>query len=224
MIRRAEEIFRTEGVFSLWCKILALIGYRRVLLVEQSLDAPIAPVTARVPVTIGRLRETEVDEYLAFHPEVEAGDIRHRLQAGDQCFTARYQGTIVHAAWAAPGRARIDFLGRDLDLAPDEVYIDGSRTVPSFRGHNITGARSAETRRYYQEAGYRRSLAVVFPENGPACRAVERQGYRPVATIGYVKLGPWRFDFRPEHPSGKAWAGSRRPDQSKRARSRYRSQ
>src|SRR5262245_17526026 len=206
-------------MFSAWCKILALVGYRRVLLVEQSLDAPIPPVAARLPVNICLMREPEVDEYLDFRPDVDAADVRRRLEAGDLCFVARHQGRIVHAAWAVSGRVRIDFLARDFGLAPDEVYIDESHTLPSFRGLDIAAARSSHTRRYYQEAGYRRSLAIVFPENGPACRAVAKQGYRPLGTMGYWKLGPWRFEFFRAHRPGQPWAGDTQGSRTRRAQS-----
>jgi len=206
-------------MFSAWCKILALVGYRRVLLVEKLLDAPIPPVVARLPVDVDVMRESEVDEYLAFRPDVDAADVRRRLEAGDLCFVARHQGRIVHAAWSVSGRARIDFLGREFRLAPDEVYTDESHTLPSFRGLDIAAARSAHTRRYYQEAGYRRSLAIVFPESRPACRAVAKLGYRPLGTMGYWKLGPWRFDFFRAHRHGQTWAGNKRGSGTRRAQS-----
>jgi GNAT superfamily N-acetyltransferase len=152
-----------------------------------------------VPVIISRLKETDLDDYLAFRPEVGAADVARRLQAGHQCFVARHEGRIVRAAWAATGRVRIDFLARDLDLAPDEVYLDESHTLRRFRGHNIAAERSAQMRRHYQERGYRRSLAIVFPENRQACRAAEKSGYRPLGVMGYIKLGPWRYDFYRAH-------------------------
>ena len=210
LAKRAAEIFRDEGIFSVWCKILALLGYRRALLIERPVDRPTAAVTPRVPVTIGRLEEADVGDYLVFRPEVRAADVRRRLQAGHECFVARHEGRIVHAAWAATGRVRIDFLARDLDLGPDEVYLDESHTLPPFRGLDIAAERSRHMRRHYEGRGYRRSLAIVFPENRQACRAAEKSGYRPIGTIGYIRLGPWRRDFFRVHPAGRAWVKTRR--------------
>jgi GNAT superfamily N-acetyltransferase len=200
LARRAREILREEGPFSAWCKLLALAGYRRVVLIARELDRPTADGGIDLSVTVRRLTGGDLPDYLAFRRDVDAEDVRRRLQAGDECFAAWVEGRIVHACWVSTGTARITFLGRALDLAPDEIYADESYTAPGFRGHNVAAQRSAAMARHYRAAGYRRSLAVVFPENRPAWRAAEKAGYRPLAVLGYVRLGPWRRDFRRPWP------------------------
>ena len=203
--RRAAEILRTEGAFSLWCKVLAMIGYRRVLVVERAIPPSVDGVTSDVPVTTGPLAPEDVADYLAFRPELDADDVRRRVRDGHQCFAARHEGKIVHANWVITGRAHVEFLGRDLELPPDAIYAGESYTASSFRGHNIAAVRSAHMMRHYYAAGYRRSISVVFPESRPACRAVEKAGYRPVAIMGRIKLGPWRWDFYRPFAPGASW-------------------
>jgi hypothetical protein len=41
---------------------------------------------------------------------------------GQRVFVARHEGRIVHAGWTTTKQAWIDFLARELTLAPDEVY------------------------------------------------------------------------------------------------------
>jgi ribosomal protein S18 acetylase RimI-like enzyme len=169
--------------------------YRRVVLMERLLNEPIAAVTGRLPVVIDLLKATEIDEYVSFRLGADPRAVRHRLAAGQRAFVARHEGRIVHAGWTTTKRAWIDFLAREIALAPDEVYQYESFTAPGFRGQNLAAVRITEMMHYFRKAGYRRMVAVVVPENTPAFRPLEKAGYRPFGLIGYVKLGRWRRNF-----------------------------
>lgn len=195
ILRRALEVLRQEGIKSLWFKILGETVYRRMVLMERTLDEPITEVSPRLPVTISLLRDTDLSEYTRFRPEIDPDEIRRRLASGQMCFAAWHEGRIVHAAWVATGHAWIGYLAREITLAPDEVYAYESFTSPDFRGQNVAGARSSYMQQALQRAGYRRILAAIMPENKPAFRPVEKTGFRPIGMIGYLRLGPWRWDF-----------------------------
>jgi SAM-dependent methyltransferase len=169
--------------------------YRRVVLMERLLGEPIAELTARFPVAIDLLKETEVDEYTSFRPDADPLEICRRLEAGQWCFVARHEGRIVHACWAATGRAWIDYLGCAITLAPDEVYQYDSFTAPDVRGRNLAAVRVIVAARYFRQANYRRLVAVVVPENTLAFRPLEKAGYRPFGVMGYVKISRWRWNF-----------------------------
>jgi SAM-dependent methyltransferase/ribosomal protein S18 acetylase RimI-like enzyme len=193
--RRAAEVIREEGIASLWFKVLGEILYRRAVLLERPLDEPILPVSSRVPVDIGLLSETQIDDYCSFRPEADPAQVRQRLEEGQRCFVARHEGRIVHACWTTDRQVRIDYLDREIQLAPDEVYAYDSFTSPGYRGQSIAAARSAWMAQHFKDAGYRRLMAIIMPENRAAFRPPEKVGYRPIALMGYVKLGPWRRDF-----------------------------
>ncbi len=194
-LRRAVEVLRAEGLGSLWFKILGETVYRRVVLLERRLDGSAVEVTSRLPVVLGLLQETEVDEYVALRPTSDPAEVRRRLAAGQQCFTARHEGRLVHVCWVATHRAWIGYLQREIALAPDEAYIYDAFTAPDWRGQNISPARSAHMQRALWAAGTRRLLTVIMPENRPAFRPPAKTGYRPIGVLGYVRLGPWRRDF-----------------------------
>jgi len=195
-LARAGEVLRQEGVRSLWFKILGDTVYRRLLLVERPLQGPIPAVTARIPVEISLLQETQVAEYLAFRPEADEAEVRCQLDAGDWCFVARHHGQIVAARWATANRIWIDYLSCEFQLAAAEIYSYDLFTQPEFRGHAVAPVISAEMLRYFRTAGYRRLVAAISPENDPSLRAVAKTGYRPYGLIGYVKIGPWKRHFR----------------------------
>jgi GNAT superfamily N-acetyltransferase len=194
-VARAVDVLRHEGAGSLWFRILGETVYRRVVLMERLLSEPIAELAAHLPVAIDLLKETEVDEYTSFRPEVDPFEIRRRLDAGHRAFVARHGGRIVHAGWAAAGGAWIRYLSCEITLAADEAYQYESFTTPGFRGFNIAPLRITEMMRYFRGAGFRRLIAVVVPENAPAFRPLEKSGYRPFGVMGYVKIGRWRWNF-----------------------------
>lgn len=207
-VKRAWQVLCQEGLVSLWFRGLSHTIYRRVIVWSRPLDESPLALTTDLSVVISLLEPDQVDDYLQFHPGASPEDVRARLRSGHWCFVARHAGRIVHACWAAAGRVWIEYLEREIELACDEVYVYESLTAPEWRGHNIAGARSAYMARFLWTAGYRRTIAVVVPENRPALRAVEKAGYRPVGVMGYIKLGKWRHDFcrvrrSPETQSGK---------------------
>ena len=195
ILKRAAEVFREEDIKSLWFKILGETVYRRLVLMERPLNEPVPEVTPRLPVAIGPLREFELDDYIEFRPEADPPEVRRRLEAGDLCFVARHEGRIVNAGWATTCRAWIEYLACEMRLAPGEVYHYESFTTPSFRGLNISPARYTQMLRYLRDAGYRRSVSAVVPENKAGISHLKKVGYRPFGVMGYVKLGPWRRDF-----------------------------
>jgi SAM-dependent methyltransferase/GNAT superfamily N-acetyltransferase len=214
-LKRTGEVLRQEGVKSLWFKILGETVYRRAILMERPLDQPNVRLAARLPVAIDLLRTSEVDEYANFRPDTDPSETRRRLEAGPLCFVARHEGRIVHACWAATGRAWVEYLAGEILLASDEVFHYDSFTAPSFRGRNIAAVRVIEAARYFRQAGYRRLVAIVVPENTSAFRSLEKAGYRRVGVIGYVKIGPWRWNLcrvhRRSRPQGEFASGPRSP-------------
>jgi len=163
---------------------------------ERLLDEPIPEVKARVPVVIGLLQESEVDDYVDFRPEVDVAEVRTMLRSGDKCIIARYNARIVSAGWVSARRVPpllIKHLGRE--LAQGEVYVYDVFTAREYRGQKIAGERSVWMLRHLRDAGYRRAIGFIVPENKRSMRAVSRTGYRPFGMMGYIKLGFLRYDF-----------------------------
>lgn len=201
MIERAADVLREGGIRGLWFKMLGKMVYRRVVLVERALDEPVPEVTARLPLVIDLLKESEVDEYVGFFPRGNVSETRRRLEAGQLCFVARHRGRLVCANWATTKAAWIPYLGCTIQLAPGEVYTYELFTSPDFRGQNIAPAVKAHQLRQFRRAGYSRAVAVIVPENTASLRADGKVGYSPYGVMGCVRLGPWRRDFCRLHKS-----------------------
>jgi hypothetical protein len=196
MVKQASKVLREEGINSLWFKLLSEIGcYRRLLLLQRSLDESIPEIKLRLPVTIKLLKRTELDEYLIFRPKVNPSCIMDRFRVGHWCFVARYDERIISASWAATHRAWSFYLACEIPLMPDEVYVYDSFTKPEFRGQAIFPAMRAKTMLHFHAAGYRRMIGGVAPENKPMLRAVHKIGFRSFRMMAYIKIGAWRRDF-----------------------------
>jgi len=162
---------------------------------ERRLDEPIRGITAGIPAVVSILTDADVDRYAAFRPDTAPAEVRRRLDAGHRCFVVQHDGRIVHAGWAATTKAWVEYLGCEFPLAPGDVYQFDSYTAAAFRGLDLAGARVSWMAQYFRDAGARRLLAAVWPENARAFRPLEKVGYRAVGIIGTVRLAGWRHDF-----------------------------
>src|SRR6476661_1730442 len=86
VVRRALLTLRGEGVRSFWFKLLAQLGYRRLLLLDQPLVRPTPQFSPTLPVAIAQLTADELDEYVAFRPDTGRAAVLGRLGAGQMCF------------------------------------------------------------------------------------------------------------------------------------------
>ncbi len=195
-VRRAIVVLRSEGFKSFWFKLLGELGYRRLLLLERTLAQPISDFTPALPLRIDTLKEKEVEDYLAFRPETGRGRVVEALRSGQMCFVARHKSRIVSAGWIASRRAWIGYLGCELELAAGDAYLSDAFTLEAYRGQGIAPALCLQQLRYLRQAGYGRAIRGTVPENKSAMHAHAKSGFRPVAVLGTLRIGPWRRCFR----------------------------
>ena len=169
--------------------------YRRLILLGRPLNQAVPEIPVPGSMRVAMLVEGEIGAYMAFRPDQDASEIHRRLDQDHRCFTVWHEQQIIHAAWVATGRARIEYLSRDLALAPDEVYVYEAFTAPAFRGRNASPVRALAMAEHFRSHGYRRVLTAVHPENKVGFRPLEKVGTRDVGVIGYVGVGRLRWHF-----------------------------
>lgn len=219
-LQRAAEILRQEGLRSLWFKLLGETVYRRLDLVAR--DIPPQPVR-RQPASdlqFGFLQAGEVDEFLRFRDYADRATVLDRLRQGQHCFLVRDHGAIIHCCWAATGAARIDYLDCPVRLADDVVYVYEAYTEQGNRGRSISSLRSFVLEDFFRRRGLRRLLGVVWPENPPIYRSMEKAGYRVIGRMGYVGMGRLRRYFLRHEGSEPPLRIVGRPDERRDVRIR----
>src|SRR5262249_44587229 len=190
-----------RGLRNAWFTALSVAGiYRRLGLLERRLDIPVPDVTVDPAFRVALLMDGERAAYLEFRPDQDVVEVTRRLDRGDHCFATWQEQRIVHAAWAATGRAWIEYVSRELPLAADDVYVYDSFTTPEFRGRGAAPLRARVLGQYFAARGYARLLTAVLQENAAGFRPLEKVGTRPVGTIGYIGIGPWRRHFVRRRP------------------------
>jgi GNAT superfamily N-acetyltransferase len=192
---RFVEVAREEGARPLWFKVWGELCYRRLGLFELRLDSPVPQQPSRIPIAVAPLAVGQSAEYAALDPNSDPAEIGPRLAAGHSCFVARSGNEPVGSCWVAREALWSAYLRTNIELAGDEACTYETYTAPEARGRGVGPALRAEVARMLSEAGDRRLLATVHPENAPAIRLVEKLGYRRIGTIGYFGAGPWRKDF-----------------------------
>jgi len=193
--QRAVAILREEGITSLWFKILSETVYRRAIVIEHRLGESIRDVASAVPFDFGLLTKADLEEYLSLRPEADPSEIQARLDRGQLCFVTRHDGKLGTVNWVAPTTAWLNYLSLKIPLAPEEVYSYESFTASELRGQNVAPARSVLMLRYLEKLGCRRVIGVIIPDNTASLRYARKSGYRPIGTMGYIKLGRWRYNF-----------------------------
>ncbi len=184
--------FWKDGFERAWFKILAATVYRRVLLLERTLNGPIPIISPPVDVTIDCLDAAHMAEYLQLQPESQELEIHERLRRGHTCFAARYEDRLIAVAWATPHRILMSYVAFVRPLQEKNIYFYESFTSPKFRNLSIQTALCTHMMGYFAARGFQRVIAGVVPENRPSRRKNAKCGFRPFEMIRCVRVGPYR--------------------------------
>ena len=183
--------FWKDRLERVWFKILSATVYRRVLLLERTLDGRIPKILPRVGVTIDCLDDTHMAEYLQLQPKGQEVLIQDRFNQGHTCFAARYEGRLRAVAWANPHRIHMSYVSLVMPLPEKSIYFYELFTEPDFRGLSIQSALCAHMIRYFGAKGFQRAVTGIVPENEPSRRVYAQCGFQPYTMIRFVMAGPY---------------------------------
>jgi RimJ/RimL family protein N-acetyltransferase len=201
-LQRSGVALRDRGVWAFLIKALGEMAYRRLLVLERDLGAPLPPVAAAIAATFGRLTEDEFAAYAEFRADTPLAEVHARLARGMDCFIARCDGRIACATWAARGSGWDAYLARAFDLDPSDVYLSDTITEPALRGRGLSPAVSAAIMQHFHERGCRRIILTLLPENRASRRARAKGGFVACGTLRTIWLGPWRLHLGSIGPPG----------------------
>jgi len=196
ILRRAAQILREERLLTLWYRVLGETVYRRVLVMERSLDLAVSPFQPRCRMEARWLRLEEAAAYARFHGALSGVEVARRLAQGHRCWIVESDGRFGHGLWVACSGAWIEYLGLDFPLAPGEVYVYQTYTAEELRGLGLATAGLAAALEALKQEGLQRVHLVVQPDRAVALSPPLKNGFLPVTWLGWVRLGRWRGIFR----------------------------
>jgi RimJ/RimL family protein N-acetyltransferase len=199
-------------------KSLAATCCSRLALLERSVEAPFPELGGLPQLDFGLLGSADAEEYAALVPGASAHEVRDRLRAGEIGFAERDRGRLVAVSWAAFGRVAVPYLRGTLALPPDDALVHGLFVAPDMRGKHVSLHGAVCRLNWLREAGYRRMVAAILPENVAAFGAPDWLGFRRIGTAYGVGIGAFRrvIVVRRKRPANRGLmpaAGRRSPRQ-----------
>lgn len=194
-LRRALASLTHERPRTFLMKLLAELGYRRVVLLVRPLDEPIPEGPPHPDVTFSLLGEHRIDEYAAYRG-ADRDVIAGLLARGVECHLLECDGRIVSSCWAWIGPHWSEYLGSATPTEDGDVYLSDAWTDPAYRGRAYAHVLCLHQLRQYHARGLRRAMRATVPENYSALKLHAKSGFRPLGVSATMRLGPWRRSFR----------------------------
>ena len=101
-VRLARELIRSEGLRSIWPRLLGRLVYRRVVVAAADMDAEYTVPECDIEMTIRKLAPQEIGAYAALVPNADPTTVARRLDAGSRIYAAWSDGRIITAGNCFP--------------------------------------------------------------------------------------------------------------------------
>jgi RimJ/RimL family protein N-acetyltransferase len=83
-----------------------------------------------------------------------------------------------------------------MPIGPGDVYLVDAWTDARYRGHALAHVLCLHQLRHFRAFGFRRAVRGTVPENPSALRVHAKSGFRPIAMLVRIRIGPWRWHAR----------------------------
>jgi hypothetical protein len=191
-LRAAAEIlgWRLAWVGPLW------VLRPRYLVLLRDLTAPVPPAPPRADLRWSVLGPADVGRLTAMDPELGPGDVRRRLDEGQECHLCWAGDALVHYRWEASRPAYLPYLGLTFRPLAGDVCSTWSFTHPAYRGRGLLTVTSAARLHDMRAHGFRRAISVVAWWHSASLRVTrDYAGRTVVGAVGRYNLGPSRRPF-----------------------------
>ena len=133
---------------------------------------------------------------------------RERWRCGDLMVLARLAGRPSGMTWCRRSPVMLLEVGRVVQLALSECYMDGGFVTPDARGKNILPAMLEDLGRRMAARDVHTAWTLIERANVASVRGVNKIGYALVADVVYTHVGPiHRLVVHPPDPAAKRLLG-----------------
>jgi GNAT superfamily N-acetyltransferase len=202
-MRRATAILTAEGIRGLARRIKERLGRkplcRNGYILGVSLER-LDEIPLPCPgLEVKRVKPTDDDELeaLATFGEDTASKIHllQRLTQGQLCYVAQSGQHITASQWVISGEFQDSYLDRTIQLAQDQVYLEGAFTAPEFRGKGIMAYLVLRSLEDMARESKKQAIAFIAPNNTSSLRCIARLGAKRIGRIGFIEILGIRFHY-----------------------------
>ena len=207
MLRRAKDIFQTEGLITLLGRSFDFVRrwsfrYGRYYLYKHTIEERNeADFTPRIPNLKFKIISTaeEADELAAttgFDIRRRFANARNSLDKGAIAFCFFVEGEIAHIGWVAlseEAKNTFDDLPYKVDFANNEACTGGTETISEYRGKGLMAYGYFKRLQFLREKGITASRNAVIKSNIASQRAHAKFSPKICAEARYLKLLWWKF-------------------------------
>jgi GNAT superfamily N-acetyltransferase len=194
-VRLARELIRSEGLRSIWPRLLGRVVYRRVVVAAADMDAEYTVPPCSIEMTVRKLEPEDIGAYVALVPNADPSTVARRLDAGSRIYAAWSDRRIISAGWLEVDHALFDAVGARIPIGPKVVYARASYTEPELRGRNIATVGYVSALELLREEGFERAVGFLLPEARSSHGPVVKAGLERVGSLGWFGIGPFRIYF-----------------------------
>ena len=206
LLRRAKDVFRTEGLPALLRRAFRLAGpwffdcRRYYLYYHEVRELDEADFVPRIQgFTFKAICNNEEADELAATTGVDLRrrfvTARKRLDRGAIATCIVVNGEIAHIGWLAlseEAKKAVDSLPCRVDFSNREAYMTDAQTIPKYRGKGLMAYGGFRRMQVLRERGVLTARYTTAASNTVAQRALTRFSGRKYARARYVKLLWWK--------------------------------
>jgi len=113
-----------------------------------------------------------------------------RIARGETLFSITVDQTLAHYGWlvSATRSIAIPEVEQSYELPERSAYLYDFFTHPAFRNRGMYQASMQRILAHLQVQQCAAAYIGVAPSNVASCRAIEKLGFQPVATLGYRRI------------------------------------
>jgi GNAT superfamily N-acetyltransferase len=166
-----------------------------VVLYAFELDRDVPAVASELALEVRVLSPDDVDSYVAFRRDEDAGAIQARLRRGDLGFASWSEERMVGDVWVRFDRMWVSELGRSFPLHAGDAYGYASFIDPEHRRRGAAGVLYEAAMRHVEGLGYRRMVVYVLRENVPGRAALHKLRFVPIGRVRWFHVGRYGLEL-----------------------------
>jgi RimJ/RimL family protein N-acetyltransferase len=193
MIKTAKQLPLLRSSIALFRSLLRQ-SYHTATIRLYRLELSHLPATSETP---WQVEINQHHDLAGYDPQVgwqSAEDFRRcadeRFARSEMLFSISVDQKLAHYGWLIyPTRMiTIPEVGQSYELPEDSAYLYDFFTHPAFRKRGMYQASLQRILVHLSSQQCTAAYIGVAPSNVPSCRAIEKLGFQPVATLGYRRI------------------------------------